>query len=310
MDILSQARAYKREFWGLLKGSTLAKANVIGAGCSDESLLVYVKSKEPIDSLSIADSIVSKVNGLPTQVVEVGNVSALPFLKLIPPHSASFIEALDEKWEKKCGTSCGHFKITAGTLGCLVRKKGDAKSKYILSNNHVLAMVNDATVGDAIYLPGPYDGGKESDRIANLSAYRHIDMSGDSNEIDAAIAKLIDPNSVNSNVIKIGKINPTPKSVSMNQEVQKHGRTTKHTQGKVTGVAVDIQVNMGKGIALFVDQIAVQTKDGHFSQGGDSGSLVMDMNKHPVGLLFAGGGNTTFMNPIQPVLKQFELEVI
>jgi hypothetical protein len=35
------------------------------------------------------------------------------------------------------GVSIGHYKITAGTLGCLVR---DGKGgTYILSNNHVLA---------------------------------------------------------------------------------------------------------------------------------------------------------------------------
>jgi hypothetical protein len=41
----------------------------------------------------------------------------------------------------KIGTSIGHFAITAGTLGCFVRKRGE-KGLHILSNNHVLANEN------------------------------------------------------------------------------------------------------------------------------------------------------------------------
>src|SRR5438552_10278048 len=33
------------------------------------------------------------------------------------------------------GLSCGHFKITAGTLGCFVRLRDDATKLFILSNN-------------------------------------------------------------------------------------------------------------------------------------------------------------------------------
>lgn len=41
-----------------------------------------------------------------------------------------------------------------------------------------------------------------------------------------------------------------------------------------------------------------------FSAGGDSGSLIVDaVNKHPVGLLFAGGGVMTFANVIDDVLS-------
>ena len=37
----------------------------------------------------------------------------------------------------RAGGSCGHFRITAGTLGAFVE---DDDNYYILSNNHVLAV--------------------------------------------------------------------------------------------------------------------------------------------------------------------------
>ena len=48
----------------------------------------------------------------------------------------------------RIGGSVGHYMTTAGTLGCFVTK--DGVNDLILSNNHVLANENAATVGDAI----------------------------------------------------------------------------------------------------------------------------------------------------------------
>ena len=62
------------------------------------------------------------------------------------------------------GFSVGHPAITAGTIGARVR---DALGRvYILSNNHVLANSNGASLGDAEYQPGPFDGGTAADQIA------------------------------------------------------------------------------------------------------------------------------------------------
>jgi hypothetical protein len=71
----------------------------------------------------------------------------------------------------RIGTSIGHFNITAGTLGCLVKpRRGD--QPLILSNNHVLADENRGNQGDAILQPGAYDGGKRpKDVIGFLEKY-------------------------------------------------------------------------------------------------------------------------------------------
>src|SRR6266550_2073181 len=85
------------------------------------------------------------------------------------------------------GFSVGHPSITAGTIGARVR---DALGHvYILSNNHVLANSNNATIGDPEYQPGPFDGGTAADQIATLTDFQTISFATNgSNTIDAAIA--------------------------------------------------------------------------------------------------------------------------
>ncbi|MDT7864854.1 MAG: hypothetical protein RQ922_03120 [Thermoproteota archaeon] len=66
------------------------------------------------------------------------------------------------------GYRIGHISITAGALGCLVRDRV-TKEILILSNNHVMANFNNASIGEPIVQPGPYDGGKHpADTIATL----------------------------------------------------------------------------------------------------------------------------------------------
>jgi len=96
---------------------------------------------------------------IPTDVIEVGVIRALHTKKhrpIVP------------------GTSVGHLDITAGTLGVVVKKNGE---DYILSNNHVLANTNTARVGDAIYQPGPIDGGSSRDTVAHLSEFVPISFA-------------------------------------------------------------------------------------------------------------------------------------
>jgi PKD repeat protein len=61
--------------------------------------------------------------------------------------------------------------------------------------------------------------------------------------------------------------------------------------------------------ATFVDQIGITP--GTFSDGGDSGSLIVtdDSNKNPVALLFAGSSERTLANPIAYVLNRFNVTI-
>lgn len=216
------------------------------------------------------------------------------------------------------GISTGHPDVTAGTIGC--RVKDNQGNVYALSNNHVYANSNDCSIGDNVLQPGAYDGGQEPDDIlGQLFDFEPILFDGSINTIDAAI--------VLSASDSLGIATPSdgygiPDSITVaafiGQKVQKYGRTTGWTHGEVSEINVTVNVCYECGDpfcwtcskqATFTDQIAITPGD--FSDGGDSGSLVVtdDGNKNPVGLLFAGSPARTLINPIDPVLQRFNVSI-
>ncbi len=207
------------------------------------------------------------------------------------------------------GVSLGHPDITAGTLGCLVQKGG---TTYILSNNHVMANENLASINDPIYQPGPFDGGGPADQIAQLNDFVNIVFStGANNLVDAAIAT-VSTGDVTGGAVTYGNPRSATIAAAVNMRVMKYGRTTEQTKGRVQGINATVNVGYDSGTARFVNQIIIG--GGGFSSGGDSGSLIVVEKggnaRRPVGLLFAGGGGTTIANPIDDVLSAFGVTVV
>ena len=225
------------------------------------------------------------------------------------------------------GFSVGHPSITAGTIGFRVLKGG---SVYILSNNHVLANSNKASIGDQTLQPGPYDGGSApNDVIGTLAQFRTIVFNSSNNTMDAAIAVVPNPADLDNKTPLddgYGQPNATIWGDANNDGafdnvasllgvgVQKYGRTTEHTTGTITAINATVTVCYGGVIictkaATFTDQLIVGQSG--FSAGGDSGSGVVtnDANRQPVGLLFAGSATQTILNRIDLVLDEFDVTV-
>jgi hypothetical protein len=192
-------------------------------------------------------------------------------------------------------------------LGCFLRR---GNRTYILSNNHILADTNRAQIGDPILQPGLFDGGvPPQDIVAALSNCEPVDTTGGDNSFDAAIAEVsveFDPE-----IMGIGRITEAPRPPALNLSVTKSGRTTGLTLGTIVDLAADITVDLQPGQANYVDQIGMQgIQNSMFSDGGDSGSLIVDAVEFaPVGLLFAGSPQQTFANPIQLVLQRFAAQI-
>ena len=213
------------------------------------------------------------------------------------------------------GVSGGQPDVTAGTIGARV---SDGSKTFALSNNHVFANRNDANKGDDILQPGRVDGGTDpSNVIGTLHDYEPLRfcsvLSCPDNRIDAAIA-LTSAENLGTGTPENGYGEPRskPLAASLSQKVQKYGRTTGLTTGTVTGINATINVNYNNGNVRFVDQILIT--DGTFSQGGDSGSLVVTKGEgeddpQPVGLLFAGSNTHTIANPIDLVLERFGVSI-
>jgi hypothetical protein len=317
------------------RGQLLDRSNVVAAGIgykitggqktSTLSIVCSVTKKMAASRLASKDLVPGSLNGTPTDVIETGVIRAL--------------QAPTEKHRPAPGgVSIGHRDITAGTLGCLVKKDGHT---VILSNNHVLANSNAAEIGDPILQPGPYDGGSfPDDHIADLEHFipinitgvpsdcpiatgtanflnsiarlfgsavqlQAIDQQATENRVDAAIARPLNPDDVRDEILAIGTVQGTVEG-ELGMAIKKSGRTTGFTTGEIQQVDVTANVQYGQGqIALFTDQLMA----GAMSQGGDSGSAILDDNNSLVGLLFAGSDTSTIMNRIQNVFSELAVSL-
>jgi hypothetical protein len=203
-----------------------------------------------------------------------------------------------------------HNKVCfSGTLGSMVQDPGG--TRFILSNNHVIADINKAKPGELIVQPGladtqPACTKTPGDAVATFTRAVHINFGGGTNKVDAAIAAVL-PNDVSPNILNIGRIASTVVSPTLGLGVQKMGRSTCLTTGSISAVGAKGKINYGKGQnAKFVNLILINVQD--FSTPGDSGSLIVTQGACPqaVGLLFAGAANhsQTIANPISDVLSK------
>ena len=224
----------------------------------------------------------------------------------------------------------------SGTLGALIQD--NAGRQYLLSNNHVLARSDQASIGDPIVQPGlidnnctPYGDGPGTLPVASLSAW--LPLSSSQTNVDAAIAQVAAHTVDTSGTIlelgvrqADGTLAAAPPGISssnghgeqaaLQMHVVKSGRTTGLTCASVSAVDLDVSVDYFRDCAetkpyltkVFTHQMAM-TGD-RFSDAGDSGSLVLDANNaEPVGLFFAGGTDAAGVgqgvaNPAPEVLTE------
>lgn len=211
------------------------------------------------------------------------------------------------------GLSVSHLDVTAGTIGgFVVPSAGSGHGVLVLSNNHVLADSDRGAAGDVIVQPGVADNGAASgDRVGVLQGAVGLDEVAP-NLVDAATARLDDGVEVAADYP--GGALTGWVAVTDDIAVEKVGRTTGHTQGRVSAIEIDgISVQYPSGVLDFDDQIEVTgTGPAGFSAGGDSGSVVYRPDTmQAIGLLFAGsdtggpdGQGLTYCNPIGTVLER------
>ena len=304
-------------------------SNVVGMGygvkwsngepTGKPALLALVSQKVKEDDLPPADRIPKKLGDMPTDVLAIGQ----PFAGQAEPIEVG-VQTLAQRFRPAPGgASIGHPNITAGTLGTcvydMVGAPGDPVGipghYYILSNNHVLANSNNATPGDAILQPGPFDGGTNpADRIARLSRFvpitfePQVPRAQHRNLVDAAVAEG-EFHDLKREIHWVGHLRGwrDRAHVNVGTLVHKTGRTTNYTTGRITTVNATVDVNYGGGlVARFRDQIITTP----MSAGGDSGSLVADRDNFALGLLFAGSTQATILNQIQHVRSLLRVEIV
>lgn len=143
-------------------GTAVGYKNRLGEDTGKPSVVVLVQQKKPLSALTDEDIIPKEIDGMPTDVYEIG------FLRAQRSPMARFRPVMQP------GISMAHFRVGAGTLGAVVRHRQTGE-RFLLSNNHVFANSNHAQTGDFILQPGALDGGMNpSDAIGRLDKFRTL----------------------------------------------------------------------------------------------------------------------------------------
>lgn len=306
---------------GMLAYAAQPSANLAGAhrtfalgitrkGRKDFQLAVRVQRPELVRSAQL-DAIVKKAKG-EADVRYVGRL-----FKRMPAGGVPWTRKNGRPLQ--IGLSIGHYKITAGTLGCFVRRRSDGEL-LILSNNHVLANENDARAGDAILQRAALDGGKRStETIGSLAKFVRL-KSTRPNIVDCAVAAIDDCIECNLRALKgLGKLaGQGPPVLDDHIDLYKVGRTTLATHGRMTAFELDnVVFGYDMGNITFDDQIEIEGAGNRaFSDGGDSGSLIVDGDRRGVALLFGGGDQggangmgLTYATPLAVVFDKLKVDL-
>lgn len=287
-------------------GTAVGEKLVDGKPTGEPAILVFVQKKysesNVLRKFSADELVPQSLDGIPTDVIEVGVIQKQSFKTRMRP--------------LKPGYSVGHGDVTCGTIGGFFYDKDN--EPVVLSNNHVLANENRAKVGDIIYQPGIADARVSKEFLGwtePVSQYPYIGtlkdyiQLGPHNTHDSAIMRIPDA-LINSNLVD--PIYPTVNRAisgigdpALNMQVQKCGRTTGYTTGRIIGLHATFTIEYDFGMATFHECVVMT----NMSQGGDSGSVILDMDMRAVALLFAGSPKVTLANPMSIVSNHYGLRI-
>jgi hypothetical protein len=255
----------------------------------------------------------ASLDGVPAEILVTGEIRAIPAVR--DAADPGMVVFPDDQFPRPVpiGVSTGNEgTCSAGTIAARVRS---GNKVYALSNNHVYALENLAPLGSRILQPGRYDLNCASgahDGMGSLTRFVPVVFSRTaSNVVDAAIA-LTSTSVLGRGTPLDGYGTPaaTPVTAVPGMEVQKYGKTTRLTTGRVDAINATVFVTYRTGTTRYVRQVLVAGR-GPFCRAGDSGSLIVTTaGRQPVALLFAGtASGYTFANPIGDVLAAFNVAI-
>ncbi len=255
-----------------------------GKRTDELAVRVHLKEKLPESALEAAEVLPEEIDGVSVDVIQA----------VYHPHAALGIQPVGTRTGRvdpiQPGVSVSHPRVTAGTFGALVHDRREGRP-CVLSNWHVLVGSMETVPGDPIVQPGRMDGGRSPrDTIGHLERMM-LDQDGDAAVAILNGAREVRPEQWETNVI-IEQI----RAPQIGEILQKSGRTTNVTRGRVDGTGQyklsypvgDVRIDGFKIVAVEDGN----PNDEEISSGGDSGSVWYGSEDHQgVGLHFAGEVN-------------------
>jgi hypothetical protein len=191
------------------------------------------------------------------------------------------------------GMSAANQASQYGTLGCCLRSAGQVGGtpELFISCNHVLALYNQARLGDPILAPASHQThGLPQMKIGVLAMYVPLRFGG-LNYVDSAAGRIVAGNVGSQEIIGVGLLGATapPHDIVPGQLVCMSGSASGKTAGRIVAVHSSVKIDywqfgqLGRD-TVFLDQIITSP----MGALGDSGSILLDQQNRPLGQLFAG----------------------
>lgn len=275
-----------------------------GTATDEFCIRVYVAQKKDPGSIPPSERIPKSIGGVPTDVNQV---------KVIEPHAdTSKHRPITGGIQITNGVVDAAGAIGVGTLGCLATDNSDGKT-VLVTSFHVIG----GTAGVSVFQP--------LDPVDLIGVVKRGQITG---TVDAAIAD-INPgitttgDEVNGLLLHLSnKIAGVTNPVG-GMRVFKVGVTTGFTDGKVVdaNAVVDINYDAPIGHKSFTNAILIQStkvsgcccctcnvvdSSKKFSDGGDSGSVVVTEQRMAIGLHMGGGGGESYscrMTEVESVMN-------
>jgi len=152
-----------------------------GVEVDEEVIRVYVSKKLRLSALDLRDIVPAEIDGVPTDIVEIGEMTALD---IHPLAHATRVRPL------AAGVSIGNWAITAGTLGWFFR---DGRGREMLgSNAHVFAEdpLAPSSGETRVVQPGRADGGNVPSDVVGTYHW-HQPLAGSGCALSNAITGLL-----------------------------------------------------------------------------------------------------------------------
>ena len=253
-------------------------------------------------------SIDGRIYNIPTDVLESGSlIQALAGPALL----------CDNLTVKRPGCSISR-KSGSKTTGTLSIKVFKGAQPYIVSCYHVLCSVElnvgikefsfDTSMGDTIVVsPGVLDS-------TTGVPIAHVVGGVLSDELDCALAEILDPESVSS---LLCQRDHEPASILKITDVHEKSHYSLISIGRTSGIIkggvqlhstwCDVNYKIGGKLETITMKGMICTDQ--LSEEGDSGSPVFDENNNLIGIIIAASRTLTYILPIQRILKKFSVSL-
>jgi len=294
--------------------------NVIGLGVGhklkagrrhDLALVVFVRRKLAPERVSVKRLMPSELDGSP-----IGIRDSIPVdVRKVGPGRAEALISANRPAHP--GYSVSNRVGGSGTIGCVVEDRATS-AQLGLTCAHVLAPIPTAKPGDRVLVPSLAEA--RANQVLARAPLGVIDRilppgfadSDVPTNLDLATFRPSDPAKLDATIAVLAK---RPSGVlsnpSVDMPVQKVGASSELTTGEVRFVNMVFWLAYPapageEAQAGFQDVIGVS----HFSDPGDSGSLVMSDDRKAVGIVLGSTPEFTICLPIQRALDALNCDLV